>query len=88
MSTELPTKGKLTPKNKQTNWTEVKDSDDSLSSLSDGQGHSDKLDDSDDEDNNNNEDDNDFDIAQMTEREVRQLFNDEVTSCLLGSVLF
>ena len=88
MSTELPRKGKPTPKNKPTNRIEVDDSDDSLSSLSDGQGRSDKLDDSDDEDDDDDEDDNDFDVARMTEREVRQLFNDEVTSCLLGSVLF
>ena len=88
LSTELPRKGKPTPKNKPTNRIAVDDSDDSLSSLSDGsQGHSDKLDDS-DEDNNNNddEDDNEFDVAQMTEREVRQLFIDEVTSFILGSV--
>ena len=81
-STELPTKGKPTPKNKQTNRIEVDDSDDSLSSLSDGsQGRSDKLDDDDDED------DNDFEVARMTEREVRKLFNDEVTFSILGSVL-
>ena len=88
MSTELPTKAKPTPKNKQTNRTEVEDSDDSLSSLSDGQGRSDKLDDSNDEDDDDDEDDNNFDVARMTEREVRQLFNDEVTSCILGSILF
>ena len=88
MSTELLTKGKPTPKNKQTNRTEVKDSNDSLSSLSDGQGCSDKLDNSDDEDDNDDEDNNNFDVARMTKREVRQLFNDEVMSCLLGSVLF
>ena len=88
MSTELPRKGKPTPKNKPTNRIEVDDSDDSLSSLSNGsQGRSDKLDDSDeDDDDDDDEDDGEFDVARMTEREVRQLFIDEVTSFILGSV--
>ena len=80
------------PKNKQMNRIEVDDSDDSLSSLSDGsQGRSDKLDDDedddDDDDDDDDEDDNDFEVAWMTEREVRKLFNEEVTFSILGSVL-
>jgi hypothetical protein len=78
----LPTKDKPTPKIKQTKPIEVDDSDESsMSSLSDGsQGHLEKSD-SDDEDDDN------FDVVWMTDREVRQMFNDEVSFFLLGSVL-
>ena len=71
-------KGQPTLKIKQTNRVEVDNSDESLSSLSDGsQGHLEKLEDSDDED------DDEYDVARMTEREVREMFNDEVSSFLL-----
>ena len=67
---------------------EVDDSDESLSSLSDGsQGHSDKSNDSDNEDDNEDEDNNEFDVVRMTEREIRQLYNDEVTFLVLASLL-
>jgi len=75
-------KGKPTPKLKQMNLTEVDDSesDESLSSLSDGsQGHSEKSNGSDNEDNHN------FDVVRMTDREVRQMFNDEVSFFILVS---
>lgn len=88
ISTELPTKGKPTPKIKQTKPIRDDGSDEPLSPLSDGsRGHSDNLDGSDDEDDDEDEDDNEFDVARMTEREIRQLYNDEVTFFVLASVL-
>ncbi|KIJ89869.1 hypothetical protein K443DRAFT_117414, partial [Laccaria amethystina LaAM-08-1] len=70
---KLPTKGKPNTKIKQTNAIEVDDLDESLSPLSDGsQGLSEGSDGSDDED------DDDFDVARMTDREVRQMFTDEL----------
>ncbi|EDR06121.1 uncharacterized protein LACBIDRAFT_329281 [Laccaria bicolor S238N-H82] len=71
-STKLPTKGKPTPKIKKTNLIEADDSDNSsISSLSDGsQGRLGKSD-------SDDEDDNDFDVARMTDREFRQMFNKE-----------
>ena len=78
---KLPTKGKPTPKSqiKQMDLNEVDDLD-NISLSGSSQGHSEKSNDSDDED------DDDFEVARMTDREVRQMFNDEVSFFVLGSV--
>jgi hypothetical protein len=86
-STRKPTRGKPTKIQKE-NPIEVADSDksSSLSSLNDTE--SDKMNRSDDEDGEAN-DDYDYDVAQMSNREVRRLFDDEVffpcSSFYLGS---
>ncbi|EDQ98486.1 uncharacterized protein LACBIDRAFT_300213 [Laccaria bicolor S238N-H82] len=81
--TKLPTKGKPTPKTKKTNPIEADDSDDSsISSLSDGsQGRLGKSD-------SDDEDDNDFDVAWMTDREFRQMFNRELPQAADAASLF
>lgn len=56
------------------------DDSDDMSLSGSSQGHSEKSNDSDDED------DDDFEVARMTDREVRQMFNDEVSFSVLGSV--
>ena len=77
------TKGKstwnLTRKNlnKQTNPIEADDTSSASSLSNNSQGDSEKLNGSD------NEEDNDFYVAQMTDREAREMFNDEVSSFIL-----
>ena len=78
------TKGKPTPKIKKTNPVEVDGSDDSssLSSISDDS-QGDRLNGSDEEDE---EDDEDYDVARMTDKEARRMFDDEVPFFILRFV--
>ena len=77
-------KGKPTPKINKTNPVEVNGSDDSLSlsSLSDDS-QGDQLNSSDKEDKEDNED---YDVARMTDKEARRMFDDEVLYFVLQVV--
>ena len=69
------TKGKSTLNIKKSNPIKVDDLDES-SSLSSLQSANDKLNGSDKEDD---EDNDEYDVVQMTDREAKQMFNDEVS---------
>ena len=66
---------------------EVEDDSSSLSKLDDEDSHDDSEKSNPSSDDGGDDDDEDFDIAKITDREVRQMFDDEVSSLLFNLFL-
>ena len=81
-----PTKGKSTTVTK-TRSIEVEDNSSSLSELDDEDSHDDSEKSNPSSDDGGDDDDEDFDIAKITDREARQMFDDKVSSLLFNLFL-
>ena len=79
-------KGKSTTVMK-TRSIEVEDDSSSLSELDDEDSHDDSEKSNPSSDDGGDDDDEDFDIAKITDREARQMFDDEVSSRLFNLFL-
>ena len=83
---KAPTKGKSTT---VTKTRSVEDDDDSpsLLELDDEDSHDDSEKSNASGDDGGDDDDEDFDVAKITDREARQMFDDEVSSLLFNLFL-
>jgi len=83
---KAPTKGTSTTVTK-THSVEVDDDSPSLSELDDEDSHHDSEMSNASGDDGGDDDDEDFDVAKITDREARQMFDDEVSSLLFNLFL-